>query len=181
MKKVHNSAMVIIPPKILWPPIQAIRKQYDRQIQRWMPHINLIYPFVPLSKFNHIIHKIKPVCERIKSFPLTFKEIKYFKHGKQNYTLWLAPQPREKIISVQSKLITIFPRLDDLNRFKGGFTPHLSIGQIKGNTQFKKLLSHLQEKWEPISFTCGEIYFIHRTPQKNSPFQIERIISLSGN
>jgi hypothetical protein len=42
MSKVFTSAVVIIPPEELWIPIQKIRKKYDRQINRWMPHITLL-------------------------------------------------------------------------------------------------------------------------------------------
>ena len=39
MSKVYSSAVVIIPPKEIWESIQEIRKVYDRNINRWMPHI----------------------------------------------------------------------------------------------------------------------------------------------
>jgi hypothetical protein len=45
--KTHKTAVVIIPPEALWAPIQAVRKEHDRQFRRRMPHISLIYPFRP--------------------------------------------------------------------------------------------------------------------------------------
>jgi hypothetical protein len=45
--KTHHTAVVAIPPPEVWSPIQAIRRQHDRNVQRWMPHITLIYPFMP--------------------------------------------------------------------------------------------------------------------------------------
>lgn len=43
--KVHQSAICIIPPKNIWSQIQAIRAVHDKSYIRWMPHINLMYPF----------------------------------------------------------------------------------------------------------------------------------------
>ena len=43
----HESAIVLIPPQEVWEPIQAIRRVHDRQVRRWMPHVTLLYPFLP--------------------------------------------------------------------------------------------------------------------------------------
>ena len=48
-KPTHQTALVLIPPESCWAPIQAIRKQHDRSFERWMPHINLLYGFVPAA------------------------------------------------------------------------------------------------------------------------------------
>jgi poly(A) polymerase len=53
--KSHHSAVVIIPPEEVWEPIQALRRKYDRQIHRWMPHINLLYPFVAEQHFQEVM------------------------------------------------------------------------------------------------------------------------------
>lgn len=37
--KTHRTAVVAMPPPEVWEPIQAIRRQHDRNVQRWMPHI----------------------------------------------------------------------------------------------------------------------------------------------
>lgn len=51
MNKVYNTAVVIIPPENIWGSIQKIRKKYDRYIDRWMPHITMLYPFYPKVNF----------------------------------------------------------------------------------------------------------------------------------
>ena len=53
--KTHKSAVVIIPPEEIWEPIQKIRRLYDRQCHRWMPHITLIYPFRPRSELERAV------------------------------------------------------------------------------------------------------------------------------
>ena len=43
--KTHTTAVVLIPPEEVWEPIQALRRAHDRNFDRWMPHITLLYPF----------------------------------------------------------------------------------------------------------------------------------------
>ena len=42
----HTSAVVICPPSSQWGPIQEIRSVNDKSYVRWMPHVNLLYPFL---------------------------------------------------------------------------------------------------------------------------------------
>ena len=178
MDKVFTTAVVIIPPVEIWAPIQQIRMQYDRQMNRWMPHVNLIYPFKPEGYFAELSHEFEKICGDISAFQVTFKEIKYFTHGKQRHTLWLAPEPSSLIKNLQKKIFSIVPDCDDLNKFRNGYTAHLSLGQIKGH--LNKILNHLQENWNPISFTLKKIAFISRENVKNSKFQVKKEICLKS-
>ena len=56
-KKVHTSAIVIIPPPSCFPPIQEIRAKYDKSYERWMPHINL-FLFISFEKTFYLIIRI---------------------------------------------------------------------------------------------------------------------------
>ena len=180
MNKVYTSAVVIIPPKELWEPIQKIRKLYDRQIGRWMPHINLIYPFRPLEFFDLLESKFSYVCENFKSFKIVFKDIKYFKHRHQNYSMWLSPVPEYNIKDLQVELVKIVPDCNDTNNFKNGFTPHLSIGQVKGEANLIATLKDLQDKWDKFEFLVDNICFISRENNKNSQFEVLKRIILNS-
>ena len=58
----HQTGLVIIPPPMAWPPIQAIRAAHDRKLRRWMPHITPIYPFLPAGEFEAAATRLVPAC-----------------------------------------------------------------------------------------------------------------------
>jgi len=177
MTKVYISAVVLIPPENLWAPIQAIRDKYDRNFYRWMPHITLLYPFRPESEFNSLESVFKKRLEDIKPFELVLDSFKYFRHGKQRFTMWLEPKPQELVMDLQKKIQSIFPDCDDVSLFKGGFTPHLSLGQIKGSDILDMTLQDLNARWKSLKFIVDRIFLIARERSKNSVFKVKKSIS----
>ena len=165
--KVYNTAVVIIPPIQLWAPIQKIREKNDRAYKRWMPHITLLYPFREESQFKSLESKFSECCKTFSAFNISFKDFQYFKHGKDNFTIWLKPEPTILIVKLQKILLNLVPDCNDVNKFKNGFTPHLSVGQIKGKNNLNLLLNQLQTNWEELSFKNGSISFILRKPEKD--------------
>ncbi|MFX0025191.1 MAG: 2'-5' RNA ligase family protein [Candidatus Hermodarchaeota archaeon] len=180
MKKVYTSAVVIIPPEDKWEPIQEIRKQYDRQINRWMPHISLIYPFRPESEYNTLEQEFSAVCKQIKPFEINLKSFKYFSHTHQNFTIWIAPEPKFSITNLQKNIQILVPDCNDVNLYKSGFTPHLSVGQIKGKKFLLQIIQQLETKWHEIKFTLNKIYFIAREKSKTSLFQVKKVINFKN-
>ncbi len=173
MKKTHTSAIVIIPPKDKWTQIQKIRKEYDSQFNRWMPHINLIYPFIFYNDFLKLRETFITLGTKMKDFDISLNDLKYFNHGHQKFILWLDPEPEEPIIELQRKLLTIIPECNDLNRFKGGYQPHLSVGQVKNNENLKRVLETLQSNWQPIKFSIESIFIIERDQESTASFKIK--------
>lgn len=177
MVKVFTSAVAIIPPQEIWPPIQEIRKIYDRQIKRWMPHITLLYPFRPEAEFDELKTRFSEVCRLFKNFEIKLEEFNYFSHKKSNYTIWLSPEPREKIIELQSALLEIVPDCNDVNLNESGFTPHLSVGQFRGNKKaLLEIIYLLQQEWNPLIFHLDSINFISRENSRFSRFQNQKQI-----
>ena len=169
---------MIIPPRDLWGSIQDIRRKYDKHVHRWMPHINLIYPFRASSEFSKLEFLFKATCEKFKSFEIGLHRFNYFRHGKQKFTLWLKPEPGDLIKSLQNKILEIVPDCNDVNLHKNGFTPHLSVGQIQGEDKLKDLFRKLQDNWSTLKFSLTSIYFIAREDQKYSEFKIKKEFKL---
>ena len=178
MNKVYTSAVVIIPPKENWAPIQQIRKVHDRQINRWMPHITLLYPFRPESEYSKLEKSFSENCKLIRLFEISLKNFNCFSHGHQRYTLWLDPEPNELMIKLQTEILKIVPDCNDVNKYKKGFRPHLSVGQIAGKDNLNKAINDLQKDWEEIKFLLNQIYFISREDSKTSKFEISKQFNL---
>lgn len=180
MVKVYTSAMVIIPSEEIWPFIQKIRRTYDRHYYRWMPHITLLYPFRPENEFEVIKGRLDNLCKGINPFNIRLSEFKYFSHKSQNFTLWIDPEPRDLIKSLQNDLLSLFPDCNDVNLHKNGYIPHLSVGQVRGKNNLMSILDEFQENWEELRFNLEKISLISRKPFKNSRFEIKKTISLKN-
>lgn len=177
MGKTHRTAVVIIPPEGEWEPIQAIRREHDRQFSRWMPHITMLYPFRPRNQFGVVTHEFVKVCGRFKPFEVELAEFSYFSHSQNNHTIWLAPRPSELLIDLQTALWRAVPECDEVRRFGNGFTPHLSVGQVHGRKPIE-LLADFKKGWTPIRFRVSEVSLIWRDDPPNEFFRIGRRVPL---
>ena len=179
MDKTHLSAVVVIPPKEVWEPIQTVRREHDKQFRRWLPHLTLLYPFAPKRDFNKVLPELAQVAWSHQPFTLTLAELGSFRHGR-NYTLWLRPDPAAPLIALQAALTKALPQFGDTGSFKGGFTPHLSVGQVEGKGKLERLRRELQANWQPLRFTVGELALISRKKPPNDIFQVDQRIVLEG-
>lgn len=100
-RAVFTSALVIIPPESIWSQIQEIRKQHDRAFQRWMPHVNLMFPFVHFEKFEDATKTIEKAVSSVKPFKVAFKNIKYFGE-KSKSVVWVDPETEVGYLGITS-------------------------------------------------------------------------------
>jgi len=82
-----------LPPPEVWEPIQAIRRWHDRQIGRWMPHINSLYPFVLAGEVEKAVPLLVEACASVAPFAVTLASFHAFRHPSGTATFWLAPEP----------------------------------------------------------------------------------------
>lgn len=170
MNKSYQTAIVIIPPAEIQEPIQSIRSQFDSRFRRWMPHITLLYPFVPIEKLNEAVTLLKQHTWKQEPFQVTLNEIKYFRH-KHHYTIWFEPIPAGPLIQLVRELNQIFPEYNDTSRYRKGFTPHLSLGQAKNKEELKIRMELIREQLSPVSFIVDAVHVIYRN---NPPDDIFR-------
>jgi 2'-5' RNA ligase len=175
--KTHHTAVAVVPPTERWEPIQVIRRRYDRHLHRWMPHINLLYPFFPAMHFREVLPALATACAQVGAFEITLTSFQFFTHASGTATLWLQPEPREALGHLQAMLHTAFPICDDLSRFANGFTPHLSVGQFRSQHTLRHVLDSLQASWQPLRFSLTAIALLWR--QTTEPFQIAHWVPLA--
>jgi len=177
-EKTHHTAVVVIPPQECWEPIQAIRRQHDRQVRRWMPHITMLYPFRPATAFDAVAEPLRQACARVAPFEITLRRFERFSHGRGRHTLWLAPEPAEAVSRLQLSLQAAVPDCDDVSRYPGGFSHHLSVGQASGDDAVAELQAELQSGWQPLTFVVNRISLIRRSPPPEDVFRVDRCIDL---
>jgi 2'-5' RNA ligase len=169
----------VIPPLEVCEPIQAIRQLHDRQVGRWPPHINLLYPFRSRAEFPSAAPRLSAACVAVAPFRTTLGEFRSFRHGSGRCTLWLSPDPPGSLRDLQAALQAVFPDCDELTRFSGGFTPHLSVGQFPSPADCERVREQLQAGWQPITFTVTEVVLLARTA--DTPFVVERRVPLGDS
>jgi 2'-5' RNA ligase len=137
-----------------------------------------MYPFRPKDEFGYLSAEFSELCKEIAPFQVMFRQFSFFEHGHENYTIWLAPSPKDPLVSLQETLLSIVPECDDVNRFASGFAPHLSVGQVRGKLQFNRLRNKLQDAWQPLSFIVREISLIWRDTPPDDIFQVRSRVEL---
>lgn len=170
-RKTPHTAVVLIPPEELWGPIQAIRQLHDVHVRRWMPHVTLLYPFLPAEKFEEAEPELEAACRGVAPFRVTLARFNYFAGPK---TAWLEPERVETVRALQAALQAKFPEFDDVGRFPGGFRPHLSVGQGPPDLPAK-----LQAAWTPIDYEAREVALIRRDGPED-PFRVHRTFPLQA-
>ena len=134
--KTHTTAVVLIPPEAVQPPIQAVRRIHDRNFRRWMPHITLLYPFAERQDFAEVVPALTKAAQQVSPFFIELARFDAFKHRK-SCTMFLVPEPEAEIVQLHKALLQHLPDYDDTARFAGGFHPHLSIGQFQRGNSFQ--------------------------------------------
>ncbi|MFP2896216.1 poly(A) polymerase [Corallococcus sp. 4LFB] len=174
---VHHTALVLIPPEDVWGPIQALRKKHDAKFQRWMPHVTLLYPFVPEDDFETAEALLVDALQGIEPFEVTLSAFSHFEH-RANATAWLRPeeQPSGALAALHARLVAALPECATSSH--GGFTPHLSVGQLprSSDADLARTLAEWQRSWRPLKFRVGELCLIRR--RGDTPFEVIRRIPL---
>lgn len=177
----HKTAVVIIPPEDVWGPIQAIRQKHDSKVGRWMPHITLIYPFLPKSRFGPSAKELVSACKSVEPFDIELARFDQFGRAKGHYTLWLAPDPDEPIKDLHAALCPIvYEDAYDSEHAIGHFKPHLSVGQARGMGNMVKLLNEFQAGWRLIRFRVDSVQLIWRNDPPDDAFGVDRALPLLG-
>ena len=168
--KTHTTAVVLIPPENVQPPIQAIRRIHDRNFRRWMPHITLLYPFAARRDFTEITPALTKAAQQITPFSIELTHFDAFKHRK-SCTMFLVPEPEDEIGQLHSTLLQHLPDYDDTAQFVDGFHPHLSIGQFQ-HRSLQAEQQRLQAKWQPVRCEIAHLSLIYRSPETDDRFVI---------
>ncbi|MEJ2287455.1 MAG: 2'-5' RNA ligase family protein [Deinococcales bacterium] len=172
------TAVVAVLPEELWPPVQEIRRRHDRQLHRWMPHVTLLYPFLPSDRLTAARPRLRQVAAESRAFEVELAHFELFRHERAA-TLWLRPEPNDPFEALRTALESAFPGMDDTRRFAHGFTPHLSVGQAPLD-EAEGLRAALQAGWRPLRWRVDAVALIRRGPPPRDVFRIDALAPLSS-
>jgi 2'-5' RNA ligase len=121
---------------------------------------------------------LSEACRRFERFEVCLAQFKHFRHGRGRYTLWLAPEPTDTLCRLQAALQSAVRDCNDQSSYPSGFTPHLSVGQARGDASAAKLEQALQASWRPLYFVAACVSLIWRAAPPDDRFRVDRSLNL---
>lgn len=145
---VKTSALALVPEVEDWSQIQALRLAYDKQVDKWPPHINLLYPFVPERDFTTAATELSNAVKGLGPLTLRFR-----RKGNFGGTAFLEVEcdADPGLANLHAACRTALPVVPMPCET---FVPHLTIGQFGSEDTAKAFL----DSCPPLDIECGISY-----------------------
>jgi poly(A) polymerase Pap1/2'-5' RNA ligase/uncharacterized protein (UPF0248 family)/endonuclease/exonuclease/phosphatase family metal-dependent hydrolase len=191
-----QTALAIVAPTHLSAEIDTIRSLHDKAFGKWQPHINVLYPFVPLESLNDAIKIIRAAVldDQAQRLRIEFDDIGVFRHRK-NATVYLKPtiETDEPLQQLRNHLLSSLSSSGKFECKNGSeYNPHLTLGQVNLNNNGD--LEYLDEKsrklltidWEATHLvvlkrtSSGEMLSVEEIPLGSLDSQPKKLTNSTG-
>ena len=165
-----KSALAIVIPDEHHNSINEIRSKYDKAYPRWMPHINLIYPFVEVFNSDELEKELKTFGQPYISIVLN--DIGYFKQGS-TVTYHLKSTDKDTEYNLNEIYKMVKSSCHDIKIKHDKFNPRVTLAQ-SDKSEIDNMMKLLKE-WlqnNPIKFNINVISQLKRSD--TSPFSVHK-------
>ncbi|MEE6259998.1 poly(A) polymerase [Plantactinospora sonchi] len=152
-----RTALAWIPPQECWPAIQEIRRDHDPQVDRWPPHVNLLFGFVAESAFETVAAALCRVAAATEPFPVRLAGVRTFAH-RDGTTVWLDPAADGTApwLRLRHALERAFP---GCRGRLGEYVPHLTLGRV---TDPRRLVADFATRLAANPAYVGDLVLLSR-------------------
>ncbi len=127
----RRTALAWLPSAELSPAIQKVRVLHDPQVNRWPPHVNVLFGFLPESRFEQAAAALSSTLAGVSPFAIVLEGVRRFEHASTDPTLWLDPTAGGATSwhALRDALAATFPRQAAQTRRGEPWQPHLTVGR----------------------------------------------------
>lgn len=165
---VRTSALALVPPARLWGPLQRLRRAHDDRLERWPPHVNLVYGFLPRERFAAAERRLAPIARAATRPALSLSRLGVFQQRREE-VVWAKPEPSEPLQALRAALIAELPGCEPSPRT---YRPHLTLGRVgRGQAGPELRAAWEEELGGPLGWEPDAVYLLARG--ERGPFLVE--------
>ncbi|KAL1953500.1 hypothetical protein VTO42DRAFT_2753 [Malbranchea cinnamomea] len=197
----YQTALCIFPPSDREEEINRLRSLYDKAYTRWPPHMNIVYPFVPVDRLSEAIERICTELAKIRwkggddaKLELCLNTAGYFPSRHKN-TVYISPRDytshvcENAIERADWETGSGYPDLHWLREVLmkalghpskiGSFNPHLTLATITPqNTELLDALLSKARLLLPLHWDVRELHIMTRLP--SGKLVMHKTLKLTG-
>ncbi|KAH7419668.1 2'-5' RNA ligase superfamily-domain-containing protein [Cadophora sp. MPI-SDFR-AT-0126] len=153
-----TTALALLLPPHISSELDTLRNLHDRTAHTWPPHINLLYPLLPLSSLPSAIPLLQTALSSLPyhTLKVTLDDVGVFKHRK-NATVYLRPREggecERGLKELRGSLEGVLGLREGEGTREGVWRPHLGVGQAAiGGSAVERLVEQTRKvvglEWE---------------------------------
>lgn len=148
-------ALALLIPTRLSSDIEDVRRQHDKAYDRWMPHINFLFPFVQENKIPDFAKRLTDELSKLSPFIVNLSEIGSFSQPLNNnviQTFHLKSNDETKMLELYAAVRRAIPDFKpQRNDFVIKHHAIRSLLQSRSSTSYSRAMEEIGEPYGYIT------------------------------